>query len=55
MTTYYRFFIEGTQEILEFDTEKVTFATAERKVRAWAKDAHSIYEYLGIFEHKKIF
>lgn len=49
MNTYYRFLFADTQEILEFDTERVSFKTAERKAMEWAKDVHSTCEYLGIF------
>lgn len=49
MKTYYRFLFATTHEILEFDTDAVSFKTAERKAHAWAKDAHSTVEYLGIF------
>lgn len=48
MKTYYRFYFATTQEILEFDTEMVSFKTAERKAWAWARDAKSTCEYLGI-------
>lgn len=53
MTTYYRFLIEETQEILEFNAEMVTFSTAERKAYAWAKEVHASCKYLGEFKHKK--
>lgn len=50
MKSYYRFYI-STEEILEFDTEMVSFKTAERRAKAWAKNVNASCEYKGIFEH----
>ena len=50
MKRYYRFYM-STEEILEFDAEKVSFETAKRRAKAWAKNANASCEYKGIFEH----
>lgn len=52
MATYYRF-IFATQEILEFDVERVSFKTAERRAKQWAKDSETTYEYMGTYTHKE--
>lgn len=49
MKTYYRFLFATTHEILEFDTEIVSFKMAERRAFAWAKMSNSTCEYLGTF------
>ena len=50
MKRYYRFYI-STEEILEFDAEMVSFETAKRRAKAWAKEQEALCEYKGIFEH----
>lgn len=52
MKTYYRFLF-STQEILEFDAEMVSFKTAERRAKEWAKDSNATYEYCGMVKHKE--
>lgn len=50
MKSYYRFYI-STEEILEYDAERVSFKTAKRKAEAWARSQEATCEYKGIFEH----
>lgn len=47
MKTYYRFYF-ATEEILEYDTECVSYKVALRKAIEWAKMSHTTFEYLGI-------
>lgn len=50
MKRYYRFYI-STEEILEYNADMVSFETAKRRAKAWAKNANASCEYKGIFEH----
>ena len=50
MKSYYRFYM-STEEILEYDTEMVSFETAKSKAEAWAREQEALCEYKGIFEH----
>ena len=53
MKSYYRFYIHSKveEEILEYDNGMVSFETAKRRAKAWAKNANASCEYKGIFEH----
>ncbi len=50
MKTYYRFYF-ATEEILEYDTERVSYKVACRKAKEWAEMSATTFEYCGIVSH----